>query len=233
MNRIFIASVFLFFTVFTACGSSETETAMTDSVDTAVITGNRYDTVFSYSPSPHMQVYRNDTLIESMTFKDETDTTFYPDGCVHEITIRNERDFEEFYQRFDHDHVLRFTYTCYSHDGMGGTVANREMYDTTGVRTESEYNKDYMPDDAQGHLDVCGVVTTTAYYRNGYTKSIERRDHHYEGGYYCPCGDWEYRDSLGNVTKREHYKKCGDGKTNCVDVFLEEQKKDSARKANR
>lgn len=230
MNNQSLLFVFFCSGMLLSCegnNTAETSDTVLEADSTDHIRAN--DTIFTFDGDQiRMSVFHNDTLMVTSSFVADADTIFYGDGCVREISLNNSVDYEVRWLKYDHDNILRARYTQYRHDGMGGTEASRETFDTTGRKTESEYNKDYFPDDGQGHLDVCGVVTTTKYYSNGTIQSVERRDHHYEGGYYCPCGEWEYRDSLGNITNREQYKKCGDGKTNCVDVFLEEQaKKDS------
>lgn len=182
---------------------------------------DRYDTSITISRYGGVEIVirKNDTLFEKLKYNDpDYDTTFYSDGGVKEIAIKRiYATHREQYFRYDHDDILRYKYTLYSLDGMGGSEAERLFYDTTGLLITKEINRDYMPVDAQGHLDICGVVTTTTYYSNGQPQSIEITDHHYEGLTWCPCGTWEYFDSAGRVIRTERYKKCGDGKTDCVE----------------
>lgn len=208
------------FLLLTGCGNNAVNSD-SDSIpikDSAIVV---YDTSYHIDGNHTlmMEIRRNDSLTSRSVYRNESDTLYYSDGCIKEVDLGHTEDFERMYFLYGHDKILRFKYTSYSRDGMGGEVADRWYYDTTGILIRQEYNKDYMPPDAEGHLDVCGVITTTEYFPNGKVKSIKKTDNHYEGGYYCPCGSWEYFDSGGAIIRKENYQKCGEGNTDCEEMF--------------
>lgn len=189
------------------------DTILTDSLNSI-----RYDTIITVDAYGRVEIIfrKNDTVIQHLVYHNPNyDTTFYPDGCVYLIVERDHDEYEEKYYLYDHEHILREETTIYVFDGMGGTEAKRLYYDTTGKLIREEYNLDYLPDGAQTTLDLCGTVTTSTYFPNGNVDSIYSKDLHYEGLRYCPCGDWKYYDTAGQLLRTVKYKKCGDGETDC------------------
>lgn len=182
-----------------------------------------YDTIVKWDKYGNFsrEFRRNDTLLKRVVYENpSSDTEYYPDGCIQFIEDfgRQGDQYQSTYKYYYHKHVLASDARIYSTDGMGGSVQGVDFYDSaTGRRTESRYNKDYMPADARDHLDLCGSIYTTRYWPNGRDSSVESVDYHYEGLMYCPCGTWEYYDSTGKKIRTQKFKKCGDGETDCAD----------------
>lgn len=223
--RTTLTSLIIFVCLHFSCGQIGTSEQDADTVHTDSINLIHFDTLITVNAHGHVEIEfrENDTVTQHLVYiLPDYDTAYYPDGCIKAVLLHGCQDrqgFEEKYFKYDHDGILRLKYTEYHHDVMGGSRGNYEMYDTTGKLIREEYHKDYMPEDAIGHLDLCGVVSTKYYDPNGRVDSITHGDYHYEGGMYCPCGDWQYFDTTGKLLRTVKYKKCGDGKTDCLEAF--------------
>lgn len=177
-----------------------------------------YDTLYYYRMYHLiMEIHRNDTLISKTVMEEKSDTLFSPGGqvaSVHESPLfGNTEKYTDYYT----NGKVRSRYECFDRDGMGGTTSEFSYYDSIGNLDSVISNKDYMPPGSQDHLSVCGVVTYR-YFKNGKLYLVKKYDEHYEGCYRCPCGTWEYYDTNGKLLKKDRFKNCGDGKTDCEDM---------------
>lgn len=161
-----------------------------------------------------MQIRKHGKPFISREFYTSLDTQFRADSGFESIHVHRLSEQTEMFVLYYPNGVVQREDRTYHYDGMGGTSSEDKYYDTLGIIDSSFSIQSYMPADATGHLDVCGVITSK-YFTNGKLSKVAMYDVHYEGGNRCPCGTWEYYDGNGELLKKEVFKKCGDGKTDC------------------
>jgi hypothetical protein len=205
--------------IIASCGQTNNPSAPDSVSDTVLMrTPDAMDTTFRYE-NYHilMDIRKGDSLVSSTIYWEAFDTLFHPDGRV--VSVK-ENPFNSSYEDYTEHYMngkVKSEWRFFDADGSGGTSAETRYYDTAGTLDYIMSNEDYFPPDAEGHLDLCGVVTYK-YFQDGNLQLIKQYDERYAAGYSCPCGTWLYFDADGHLIKKDPYRKCGAGNVDCEDT---------------